>query len=97
MASRRRKAPHGAQAKGTQVSFREDQEFADRVRQWAELEELSFADFVRKVFHVGLREYEKAGSLYALKTEERQAMLERQAALAKSLGAPAHERKAKAS
>jgi hypothetical protein len=72
-------------AKGMQVSFREEEEFAERVRHAAELEELSFADFVRKVFRHGFMEYQRAGSLFALRKEEREAMLDKNEALAREL------------
>ena len=67
----------------TQVAFRDDPHLLDQAAAGAEFEELSFSDFVRKLFHFGLRQYALAGSLHELRRLEREAVLERQAQLNK--------------
>lgn len=51
-----------------QLSFREDEALVARIEAAAVVEDLSVADFVRKVFRFGFRSYELSGSLYALRT-----------------------------
>jgi hypothetical protein len=55
------------QSKPKQISFRADSDMGAQVDAAAEREELSVADFVRKIFRFGFREYQGAGSLHALK------------------------------
>jgi hypothetical protein len=75
--------PH--KAKEIQLSFREEKEIVKKIKDAADLEDLSIADFVRKVFRQGFRRYELVGSLYALMHEERQALLDRQGEIAKDV------------
>jgi hypothetical protein len=51
-----------------QISFRAGPELAGRVERAADYEDLSVADFVRKVFRIGFERYEELGSLHALRT-----------------------------
>jgi hypothetical protein len=60
-------APRGP---GEQVSFRVKLPVARQIRRGAESEDLALADFVRKVFMVGMREYQRAGSLHAIRALE---------------------------
>lgn len=52
-----------------QISFRVDDDLAEKIGVAAVGEELATADFVRKVFRYGFREYEKVGSLHDLRSE----------------------------
>lgn len=56
-----------ARGKSRQISFREKEELAAKVQAAAKVEDLSDADFVRKLFRIAFKEYETAGSLYALR------------------------------
>jgi hypothetical protein len=56
-----------SKGKSVQVSFREKVEAVLRIDAAAKVEDLDRADFVRKVFRYGFREYETAGSLYAMR------------------------------
>jgi hypothetical protein len=56
-----------ARGKSRQISFREKEALSELIEQAAKKEDLALADFVRKVFRYGFREYETAGSLYALR------------------------------
>lgn len=67
----------------SQVAFRDDPQTLAKASAAAEYEELSFSDFVRKLFHYGLRQYELSGSLHELRRREREATLERQVQLNK--------------
>jgi hypothetical protein len=69
--------------KEIQLSFREEKEIVEEIQQAADLEGLSNADFVRKVFRHGLWRYRKAGSVFALMYEERKDTLDRQDGIAK--------------
>jgi HicB family len=51
-----------------QMSFRAEPELASRIARAAAYEELSVADFVRKVFRIGFERYEELGSLHALRS-----------------------------
>ncbi len=53
--------------KSRQISFREKEDLYRRVEDSARDEDLAIADFVRKVFRVGFREYEAHGSLHAVR------------------------------
>lgn len=53
-----------------QISFRLETESAAKVKAAAEMEEIAIADFARKVFRRGMREYEIAGSLHAMRSQE---------------------------
>lgn len=70
--------------KTRQISFRVNDDFAERIGRAAEREELAWADFVRKVFRLGLERYEAAGSLEGLRSETREAV-ERQTAMEREL------------
>jgi hypothetical protein len=76
------KAKHH-KAKEHQISFREEKEIVERILAAAEKEDLTPADFVRKVFRQGFRRYEVLGSLFALINEGNQALLDRQGEIAK--------------
>jgi hypothetical protein len=56
-----------SRGKSVQVSFREKLEAVLTIDEYAKVEDLGRADFVRKVFRYGLKEYETAGSLYAMR------------------------------
>jgi hypothetical protein len=56
-----------SRGKSVQVSFREKVEAVLRIDDYAKVEDLGRADFVRKVFRYGLKEYETAGSLHAMR------------------------------
>jgi hypothetical protein len=53
-----------------QLSFRVKLSVSDQIEQAAVQEDLAVADFARKVFLIGLRQYERAGSLHSLRAIE---------------------------
>jgi hypothetical protein len=72
--------------KSRQISFREKEELAARIYEAAQHEDLELADFVRKVFRYAFKEYQVAGSLYALRARvEAAEEAKRQVALEKKL------------
>jgi hypothetical protein len=56
-----------ARGKSRQISFREKEALAARIESAAKAEDLALADFVRKIFRYGFRQYETAGSLFAFR------------------------------
>jgi hypothetical protein len=58
-----------ARGKSRQISFREKEVLAGRIEAAARAEDLALADFVRKVFRYGFRQYETAGSLFAFRSK----------------------------
>jgi hypothetical protein len=56
-----------ARGKSRQISFREKEDLAAKVLEAAKVEDLDLADFVRKIFRFAFKEYQTAGSLYALR------------------------------
>ena len=56
-----------ARGKSRQISFREKEDLAAKVQAAAKIEDLDLADFVRKIFRFAFKEYQTAGSLYALR------------------------------
>lgn len=62
--------PKGKLAPSRQVSFRIDPELAKRIEDAAAFEELSVADFARKLFRRAFAEYQTAGSLHALRAKD---------------------------
>jgi hypothetical protein len=56
-----------------QLSFRDEDATVEYILAAAEFEEIPVADFIRKLCRYGLRQYRKAGSLYALRAKEREA------------------------
>lgn len=53
--------------KENHVSFRADDDFAEQLKEWADAEELTVADFVRKLVRVAAGIYRESGSLHELK------------------------------
>jgi len=53
--------------KSKQISFREKSELVEQLHAAALREDLTFADFVRKLFRFGFSAYEICGSLHALR------------------------------
>lgn len=53
-----------------QVSFRIDPDVAKKIDEAAAFEELSVADFARKIFKRAFADYETAGSLHALRASD---------------------------
>lgn len=56
--------------KTRQLSFRAELELFEKVEAAAQFEDLSTADFVRKIFRRAYREYEAAGSLHVLRSQD---------------------------
>lgn len=56
-----------AKGKSQQVSFREKLPEYERIAAFARAEDLTLADFVRKVFRIEFKKYQEAGSLQALR------------------------------
>jgi hypothetical protein len=78
--------------KEIQLSFREEKEIVEEIQRLADLEGLSNADFVRKVFRHGLWRYRAAGSVFALMYEERKGTLDRQTETAKGVAKGARKK-----
>jgi len=65
-------------SKGTSISFRIEDDVAKAVQEAADLEDLTLADFVRKVFRYGFHRYSLSeGGLFPLLQEQREETLRR--------------------
>ena len=68
-------------SKGTSISFRIEDDVAKAIQEAADLEDLTLADFVRKVFRYGFFRYTLSpGGLFPLLQEQREETLRRKAA-----------------
>jgi hypothetical protein len=68
-------------SKGTSISFRIEDDVAKAVQEAANLEDLTVADFVRKIFRYGFYRYTVSGQgLFPLLQEQRDDTLRRKAA-----------------
>lgn len=90
-----------AKGRSQQISFRADDELASKIQAASKVEEIPVADFVRKIFRFAFKEYQTAGSLYALRVRvdaaaeaKRQVALEDELRGKKSESAPKKNRKA---
>ena len=50
-----------------QISFRAEDDLAEQLETWAGQEEISVADFARKLVRISAQMYEEAGSLHELR------------------------------
>jgi hypothetical protein len=55
------------ETKSEQISFKVDEKMRSRLRDAAIAEDLKTADFTRKIARWGIEQYERAGSLHALR------------------------------
>jgi hypothetical protein len=55
--------------KEKQISFRVEQDFARQIEAWRIAEDISEADFVRKLLRVAAALYDQTGSLHELKRQ----------------------------
>jgi len=56
--------------KSAQISFKVDEKTRSGVQKATNDEDLKVADFVRKIFRWGFEQYERAGSLHALRRKK---------------------------
>ena len=65
-------------SKGTSITFRIEDDVAQAVQESADLEDLTLADFVRKIFRYGFHRYSLSEhGLFPLLQEQREEMLRR--------------------